>query len=50
VLSDADTSAAALTASVAAIERNSGANERERRHAAAPRHWLDGDIAQAAFL
>src|SRR4030095_3356456 len=35
VLSGGDTHAAALAASVAAIESNSGANERARRHAAA---------------
>ena len=50
VLGGADTPAAALAASVAAIEGNSGANERERRHAAAARHWLDGDVARAAHL
>jgi tetratricopeptide (TPR) repeat protein len=50
VLSGADTPAAALAASVAAIERNSAANERERRHAAAARHWLNGDVARAARL
>jgi tetratricopeptide (TPR) repeat protein len=50
VLGGADTPAAALAASVAAIEGNPGANERERRHAAAARHWLDGDVARAAHL
>jgi tetratricopeptide (TPR) repeat protein len=50
VLSGADTPEAALAESVAVIERNSGANERERRHAAAARHWLDGDVARAARL
>ena len=50
VLHGADSSAAALAASVAAIERNVGANERERRHAAAARRWLDGNVASAAHL
>jgi tetratricopeptide (TPR) repeat protein len=50
VLSGADTPAGALAASVAAIERNPAANERERRHAAAAHRWLDGDIARAARL
>jgi tetratricopeptide (TPR) repeat protein len=50
VLSGADTHTAALAASVAAIERNSSANERERRHAAAARRWLAGDVARAARL
>ena len=50
VLSGADTPAATLAASVAAIERNATANERERRHAAAARHWLDGDVTRAAHL
>jgi tetratricopeptide (TPR) repeat protein len=49
VLSGTDTRAA-LAASVATIERNSSASERERRHAAAARHWLDGDVARAASL
>lgn len=44
------TDASALAASVAAIERNAGANERERRHAAAARCWLAGDAARAALL
>jgi tetratricopeptide (TPR) repeat protein len=50
VLSGADTPAASLAASIAAIERNAGANERERRHAAAARQWLDGKVARAARL
>ena len=50
VLSGADARATALAASVAAIESNAGANERERRHAAAARHWLDGEMARAARL
>jgi tetratricopeptide (TPR) repeat protein len=50
VLGGADAPAAALAASVAAIECNAGANERERRHAAAARHWLDGDVTRAAGL
>ena len=50
VLRGADTPAEGLAASVASIEGNSGANERERRHAAAARHWLDGDVARAARL
>ena len=32
----------------AAIERNAGANERERRHAAGARRWLGGNVARAA--
>ena len=39
---------AALAASIAAVERNAGANDRERRHAAAARAWLDGDTMRAA--
>lgn len=50
VLSGADTSSAALAASVAAIERNPGANERERRHGAAARHWMDGKARSAHRL
>jgi tetratricopeptide (TPR) repeat protein len=50
VVGGADPPEAALAASVAAIERNPGANERERRHAAAARHWLYGDVARAARL
>jgi tetratricopeptide (TPR) repeat protein len=50
VLSGADSPAGALAASVAAIERNSAANERERRHAAAAHQWLDGDVVRAARL
>jgi tetratricopeptide (TPR) repeat protein len=50
VLGGADARTSALAASVPAIERNSSANERERRHAAAARHWLDGDVARAAGL
>ena len=50
VLSGADSSSSALAASVAAIEGNAGANERERRHAAAARSWLAGDVARAARL
>jgi tetratricopeptide (TPR) repeat protein len=48
VLAGAD--APALAASIAAIEGNASANERERRHAAAARHWLDGNAARAARL
>ena len=48
VLSGADMPAAALAESIAAVECSSGANERERRHAAAARHWLVGDVARAA--
>jgi len=50
VLSGGDTHAAALAASVAAIEGNSGANERERRHAAAARRWLGGSVVRASRL
>ena len=50
VLQGADTPEAALAASVAAIERSSGANQRERMHAAAARRWLDGDALGAARL
>ncbi len=50
VLSGADVDAADLAASVAAIESNPAANERERRHAAAARHWLGGEMARAARL
>ena len=47
-LSGADASAEELAASVAAIECNATANERERRHGAAARHWLDGNAARGA--
>ena len=50
VLSGADTPGAALTASVAAVEHDSSANTRERRHAVAARRWLDGDVARAGQL
>lgn len=50
VLNGADTPAAAMAASVAAIEGNAYANARERRHAAAARPWLHGDIARAYRL
>jgi tetratricopeptide (TPR) repeat protein len=50
VLSGSDTPAGALAASVVAIERNPGANERERRHAAAARLWLGGNVARAADI
>ena len=50
VLSGSGASAPAIAESIAAIERNSGANERDRRHAAAARRWLDGDVAYAARL
>lgn len=48
VLNGADTSPAALAQSVVAIERNCNANERERRHAVAARHWLFGAGTRAA--
>jgi tetratricopeptide (TPR) repeat protein len=50
VVNGADTSPAALAQSVVAIERNPNANERERRHAVAARHWLFGAGARAAQL
>ena len=50
VLGGSNTAAATLAASIAAIERNAEANERERRHAAAARRWLGGDVAGAARL
>jgi hypothetical protein len=50
VLSGAEAGATALAASIAAVERNPAANERERRHAAAARHWLGGDVAGTARL
>jgi tetratricopeptide (TPR) repeat protein len=50
VLIGADCPAAALTESIVAVERNPGANERERRHATAARSWLAGDVARAAHL
>ena len=50
VLSGADTPDAALAASVAVIEGNPAANERERRHAAAARYWLSGKVARATRL
>jgi hypothetical protein len=50
VLGGSGTSAAALAVSIAAIERSAVATERERRHAAAARCWLDGDVARAADL
>jgi len=50
VLGGGEASGAKLAASIAAIEGNSRANERERRHAAAARSWLDGDVARAARL
>ena len=50
VLGGSDEAASALAASVAAIERNAEANERERGHAAAARQWLAGDVARSARL
>jgi hypothetical protein len=50
VLSGSDTPAGALAASLAAIERNVVANERERRHAAGARLWLGGNVARAAEI
>jgi hypothetical protein len=50
VLSGADSAAPALAESIRAIEHNSKANERERRHAVAARHWLEGKVARAARL
>src|SRR4029453_8059788 len=50
VLSGSDTPTGALAASVAAIERDTSANERERRHGAAARLWLSGNVARAADI
>jgi tetratricopeptide (TPR) repeat protein len=50
VLVGADCPTAALATSIAAVERASGASERERRHAAAARCWLGGDTARSAEL
>ena len=50
VLCGADTPEAAMIASVAAVELNSVANARERRHAAAACRWLEGDVARSAQL
>jgi len=50
VLGGSDETASALAASIAAIERNAHANERERRHAAAARQWLVGDVERSANL
>jgi tetratricopeptide (TPR) repeat protein len=50
VLSGSDTPSGALAASVDAIERNAGANEREHRHAAGARLWLGGNVARAADI
>jgi tetratricopeptide (TPR) repeat protein len=41
---------ASLRAPLAAIERSAVANDRERRHAAAARSWLDGNAARANKL
>ncbi len=48
VLAGTEVSAPALSASIAAIEDGTIANARERRHAAAARLWLHGDVARAA--
>jgi tetratricopeptide (TPR) repeat protein len=50
VMGRVDANTAPLAASVSAIEGNASANERERRHAAAARHWSDGDIVRAGRL
>ena len=50
VLGGSDAAASALAVSIAAIERHAGANERERRHAAAARQWLAGDVERSARL
>ncbi len=50
VLSGTGTPTAEIAESIAAIECNPAANERERRHAAAARQWLHGDVAGAARL
>ena len=50
VLGGSDATASALEASIATIERHTGANERERRHAAAARQWLVGDVERSANL
>ncbi len=49
VLGGGDTSVA-LAGAVAAVQRSSSANERERRHAEAARRWRNGDTRGAARL
>jgi len=48
ILRGADTASGALAASVAAIEADTDASERERRHGHAARRWLDGDVVGAS--
>jgi len=50
ILRGADTVPGALAASVAAIDADTGASEREKRHGQAARRWLDGDTAGASWL
>ncbi|HET7096493.1 MAG TPA: tetratricopeptide repeat protein [Casimicrobiaceae bacterium] len=50
VLGGADNATGALAASVAAIERSPHPSACERRHAAAARCWLGGNVARAARL
>lgn len=48
ILSGIEASVPAMSASIVAIEDSATANERERRHAAVARLWVDGAAARAA--